>query len=87
MMHEPDHGDDKGGGGEHHPAFDDVGVELEARDKDGGDDGGGERGSDGVEDRAFELDATDFGEVGEDDADDQGGFDAFSQGDDKCLVT
>ena len=83
--HEPDHADDEDGGGEHDPAFDDVGVDVEA-----GDDGGyGYGGSDGcgesIEDGALELVAADFGQVREDDADDKGGFDAFAEGDDKCL--
>ncbi len=71
-MHEPDHGEDEDGGGEHDPALEDVGVEVEAGDDDGygdaGSDGGGESGEDG----ALELVAADFGEVGEDDADDEG---------------
>ena len=34
-VHEPDHADDEDGRGEHDPAFDDVGVEVEVGDEDG----------------------------------------------------
>ena len=77
-MHKPDHADDKGGGREHDPAFEDVGVEVELGHDDGGEDAGCEGGSEREEDGALELGAADLGEVGEDDADDEGSFDAFS---------
>ncbi len=85
LVHEPDHADDEDGGGEHDPAFEDVGVELSVGDDDGDADAGGDGGSEGPEDGALELATADLGEVGEDDADDQRRFHAFAERDDKCL--
>lgn len=45
LVHEPDHADNKGRGGQHDPAFDDVGVEVEMGDEDGGEDAGDEGGA------------------------------------------
>ena len=84
-VHEPDHGDDEEGGGEHDPSLEDVGIEVEVGDDDGDSDAGGEGCSESPEDGALEFVATDFGEVGEDDADDERGFDAFAGLDDKYL--
>ena len=84
-MHEPDHADNEDGCGQHNPAFDDVGVEVEAGDDDGDSDAGGDGGSECPEDGAFQLVAADLGEVGEDDAHDQRCFDPLAEGNDKCL--
>ena len=85
LVHEPDHGDNKGGGGEHDPTFENVGVETGAGDQDGAENGRGDGSAKRPEDGAFEFGTTDFGEVREDDADDERGFDAFSKRDDEGL--
>ncbi len=85
LVHEPDHGNDEGGGGEHDPAFEDIGIEVGASDDDGAEDRGRDGRAERPEDRAFELRAANFGQVGEDDADDERGFDALAEGDDECL--
>ena len=82
LVHEPDHADHKGRGGEHDPAFDDVGVEVQVGNEDGGEDAGDEGGAEAPKDGSFELVAADLREVGEDNADDERGFDAFAEGDD-----
>ena len=84
-MHEPDHADDEGGGGEHDPAFEDVGVELGAGDDDGCRDAGGDGGTEGPEDGPLQLGPADLTQIGKDDAYDQRGFDTFPKRDDKCL--
>ena len=84
-MHEPDHPDDESGGNEHHPAFENVLVEVEVGDDDGNADAGRDGCAEGVKDRPLELAAVDFIEIGEDDSDDQRCFDTFAQRDDKSL--
>jgi len=85
LVHEPDHAHHEDGSGEHDPAFDDVGVEVEVGDDDSDTDAGGYGGSESPEDASFQLVAANLGEVGEDDAHDQRCFDPLSEGDDKCL--
>ena len=85
LLHEPDDADDKDGGDEFDPAFDDVAVESGAGDDDCDRDGGGDGGTEGPEESFLEFVSTDFGEVSEDDADDQGCFDALAERNDKCL--
>src|SRR5208337_3850202 len=83
--HKNDHGDDKESRGQHHPAFENVFVEVGAGQKDSAADAAQEgRNQSGVDSLA-ELRAPDFDQVGEGDAYDQGRLDALSQGDNKGL--
>ena len=50
-------------------------------DADRSDKGGRQGGIDGF----AQIVAADLGQIGEGDADDESGFDAFAQGDDECL--
>jgi hypothetical protein len=76
-MHEPDHADDEDRGGEHDPAFEDVGVELGAGDDDCAADAGGDCRAEGPEDGGLKLGPANLGEIGEDDAHDERRFDAL----------
>src|ERR1035441_6288020 len=85
LHHEHDHGDDEDGSDQHDPAFEDVLVQLEARDHDGHADRSGKSGGQISIDRFAQIIAADLGEIGQGDADDESGFDAFAEGDDECL--
>ena len=82
-VHEPDHAHDKSSGGQHDPAFDDVGVEVQVSHQDSNGDGGGDCSAESPKYRLFELGTANLAEVGKDDAYDEGGFDTLSEGDDK----
>ena len=85
LMHEPDHADDEDGGGEHHPALEDVGVVLGAGQDDAPRRHWLRAPLRAPRRRSLQLRPADFGEVGKDDADDQRRFHTLAERDDKCL--
>ena len=60
-------------------------FQVQAGDEDGGADGADKGGAEGGIDRLAQVVAADLGQVGQGDADDQGGFNAFAERDDECL--
>ena len=85
LHHEDDHGDDEDGSDQHDPAFEDVLVPIEAREHDGHADRSGKSGGQSGIDGFAQIVAADLGQIGQGDADDESGFDAFAEGDDECL--
>ena len=85
LHHENDHGDDEEGGNQHDPAFENVLVPLGARQQDGNADAADEGGDQGGEDRFAQFGTADFGQIGQGDADDKGGFDPLAQRNDEGL--
>ena len=85
LHHEDDHGDDENGSDQHHPAFKDVLVPVEAGEHDGDGDRSGKSRAEGGVDRLAQIVAPDLGEISQGDADDESGFDAFAERNDECL--
>ena len=83
--HEDDHGDDENGRQQHDPAFEDVLVQIHAREDDGHGDacggGGAQRNVDGL----AQVGAADLVDIGEGDADDERGLHTLAQGDDESF--
>lgn len=85
LVHEPDHAYHEDSSREHDPAFNNVGIEVEMGDNDGDADAGGDGSPESPEHDTLQLVAANLCKIGEDDSDDQRGFDPFAEGDDKCL--
>src|SRR5581483_746900 len=85
LHHEDHHADDENSGGQHHPAFKDVGIEVQARYDDGGADAAQDGGKQSAVNVFAEFVTTDLIEIGEGDSDNECSFDAFSQGNDQGL--
>jgi hypothetical protein len=85
LHHEDDHGDDEDGGDQHDPAFEDVFVQFVTREHDGHANRSRKSRCQGGVDRFAQIVTPDFGQVGQGNADDEGRFDAFAEGDDECL--
>ena len=87
LHHENDHGDDEEGGGQHDPAFENVLIPAGTGKQNGHPDAADKGRDQGGIDGFAQLGPTDFGQIGQGNADDQGGFDPFAQGYDECLLT
>ncbi len=83
--HEDDHGDDEEGGSQHHPAFDDVFIQVQAGDQDGHANAAHEGCSQGDKNGLAKVGTADLGQVGKSDAYDQGRLDSLAKRNDKGL--
>ena len=85
LHHENDHRHDEESCGQHDPAFKDVFVPFRAGEQDSNANAADRRGNQGCIDGFAQIIALNLGQVGQGNANDQSGFDAFAQGHDKSL--
>ena len=85
LHHEDDHADHEDGGDQHHPAFHDVGIQVQPRDQDGSDDAADDGGDEPAVNVFAQLGAADLVQIGEGNADNKGCFHSFAEGNDKGL--
>ena len=85
LHHEDDHRDHEEGRDQHDPAFEDVLVQVRAGDNDGDANAAQESGRERRIHSFAQFLTADLGQIGQSDADNQGGFDPLAESDNKSL--